>query len=206
MSRYKLCYISMILAYLIVGYLLILSDLIAVDGKVVLDRALAITAVGLWIVGFWYQEYLDEKKVARSRADEWLRVISMLPFAVLGLPFVALIAIYCFVRNMVNSMKRKCKPLLEKGFVLRRGREGKKRCYLLTKNSMVIKVAEFDTYEISEDGGETFVPINASTLFPEDHKKQVEELIKKYKTCDIRDREEYEPTRKIVEILSWCVN
>ena len=64
-SRYKLCYISMILAYLIVGYLLILSDLIAVYGKEVLNRVLAITAVGLWIVGFWYQEYLDEKKVAR---------------------------------------------------------------------------------------------------------------------------------------------
>lgn len=90
---------------------------------------------------------------------------------------------------------------MAKGFVLTKEKKHKMPIYLLTKEDIVIKICEFDVYEISMDYGVTFTPINESTFVSYNDKTEIEDIINKYNSCDIRDRDIYDPTTKIIAII-----
>ena len=99
-------------------------------------------------------------------------------------------------------MKNKCKSLLEKGFVLLKDKKNKETVYLLVKEDCVIKICEFDTYEISLDGGVTFNKISQSNLISSEDKKEIDYRLWMYEACEYREKEDYEPTEIILEIVS----
>ncbi len=98
------------------------------------------------------------------------------------------------------------KFLLEKGFELKKEKNDKKYSYTLTKDNFIIKISEFDLYQISTDNRATFDDIEKSLFITYEDKIEVENIIYKYKSCDYRDKDIYEPTTKIIRILDKYFN
>lgn len=99
-------------------------------------------------------------------------------------------------------MSNKCKILLEKGFKLSKEKNNKKCTYKLVKDNFIIKISEFDLYQISIDNGATFDDIEKSLFISYEDRMETKNIIYNYKSCDYRDKDIYEPTTKIVCILS----
>jgi len=97
-------------------------------------------------------------------------------------------------------MKCKCKVLLSKGFALKK-ETIEKKTYYLVKNEIAIKIKEYSIYDISTNGGNNFIPIKDSTFISYDDRIEIEHILYQYASCDYRDRDIYEPTVKIIEIL-----
>ena len=102
-------------------------------------------------------------------------------------------------------MNQKCKVLISKGYILKRRKQNKRSFVILSKNNFVIKFHEFDTYVISNDNGMNFVDLRESTLLSDDDRMVIANLIYKYESCDFRDKDIYEPTTKILTIVSKYV-
>ena len=118
---------------------------------------------------------------------------------ILFLPVILLSVTYEMIRG---RMKRKCKPLIKQGFSYHKLRKNKKTIYFLRRDDLVIRICLYDDYQISVDQGVTFMPVLESAFFSLEEKKAFEDNMHQYKTCDYRDREAYDPTNKLVLMLS----
>ncbi len=71
----------------------------------------------------------------------------------------------------------------------------------MSKENIIIKISEFDTYEISANGGNTFERVESSTVFSADQREEFRRNFSKFNGCDYRDKELYDPTVKLVEMI-----
>jgi hypothetical protein len=130
-----------------------------------------------------------------------LSKIAFAPLAVFLIPIFLFGLLYSFYQLLVSGMKKKSKPLLEKGFILTQKKQERKNVYFLEKENIVIRICEYDTYEISTDCGGVFTPIIENKLFSYDDRMKIDSIMREYKTCDYRDRDSFEPTGEIIRLI-----
>lgn len=195
----RIAYILLIISYFIVGFILIyvnrLSDndntnkLIAGFGIIIL--------VSMWLIAFFLLSK-DDVGQKEDKLTTILKVIAHLPLYLILFPICIIPAL---IQIISDSFKNKVKPLLKNGFKLTEEKVEKKKIYYLSKENIVLKIREFDLYEISEDFGKGFILIEQSTFFSLDESGDFKECLFQYYSCDYRDKDFYDPTRKLVSIL-----
>lgn len=135
--------------------------------------------------------------------EDWLCTIVVTPFIIIIIiPAILFILIMSVIDVINNRIKNKCKALSKKGFVLTKEKHSKQTVYLLSKENFIIKIREFDIYEISLDYGVTYSKISKSPFISYEDKIEVENILHNYYSCDYRDKDIYDPTRQIIQILS----
>lgn len=205
----KICYLLLILSYILVILNLVYYNVINPNANDDIGKLVVFIVLPIWLIVPLVIERSKsvDKNSEEDKVEKWLRRLASAP-AYLLVTVIALIpaliinAIYLLIFNtFVYNMKKKCKPLLNKGFTLTKKRQQKKTIYLLKKDTVVFRIHEFDIYEISIDSGASFVPLINSTIISYDDKKEIEAIMCKYETCDIRDKDLYEPTDKIIKVI-----
>ncbi len=205
MSKKRLLCISMILSYIILSFILIYFNLIDPNYEGSLGLILSIVVILLWLVSVILFGVETKKNVfyKKNTLDDVLTVIALIPLIViLVIPFLILWLVLYIIDLIKNNIKIKCKILIEKGFALSKEKINGKQFYFLTKDNIVIRFHEFDLYEISLDNQTTFVDISELNLISHEDRMEIDNLIYKYKSCDYRDKDMYEPKDKIILIIS----
>ena len=200
----KACYSLIILSYLLLGFILIYFNKINPDYEGNLGFILSIIVMAIWLITLTLLAADKNKHIVngKDKVEEWLCAIALAPIiAVLIIPPILFGIVVEIVGAVRNTMKNKCKILLKKNFVLTKEKVNKKSVYLLTRENLIIRICEFDNYEISLDYGATYTQITKSHFISYDDRIEIENIIYKYSSCDYRDRDIYEPTSKIIEIL-----
>ena len=200
----KVCFSLIILSYFLIGFILIYFNKINPDHEGNLGLTLSIVVIAIWLISLILLTPNKNKRIVntKDKTEEWLRVIALAPIMTIVLTPAILFGIVVEIVGAIrNTMKNKCKILLKKNFVLTKEKHNKKIVYLLTKENFVIRICEFDSYEISLDYGATHTKITNSPFISYDDRIEIENIINKYSSCDYRDRDIYEPTSKIIEIL-----
>ena len=102
---------------------------------------------------------------------------------------------------------KKVKPLIAKGFVLRKYKKYKKTIYNFKKGNIIIEISPYKSYRISFDGGITFEDVLETDLGLEEERKYLIKLVKKFDSCDYREKEDCEdPLKAIVMFLTKNLN
>lgn len=200
----KVCFSLIILSYFLIGFILIYFNKINPDHEGNLGLALSIVVIAIWLISLILLTPNKNKRIVntKDKTEEWLRVIALAPIMTIVLTPAILFGIVAQIVGAIrNTMKNKCKILLKKNFVLTKEKHNKKIVYLLTKENFVIRICEFDCYEISLDYGATHTQITNSHFISYDDRIEIENIINKYSSCDYRDKDIYEPTSKIMKIL-----
>ena len=65
----------------------------------------------------------------------------------------------------------------------------------------MIKIKEFETYAVSIDGGRIFESVEKAEFFTETQQGQFKSNLFEFYGCDYRDKDFYDPTRKLVDLL-----
>lgn len=199
----KISYILLIISYFLLGFILIYFNLINPSYEGSLGLILSIIVITIWLVaGFIILTYKNPV-IKKDKIEDCLRLIALAPVIVIVIiPISIFTLVNLIIESFRNRMSHKCKILLEQGFELSKEKNNKKYTYKLVKNKFIIKISEFDSYQISIDNGSTFDDIEKSLFITYEDRIEVENIIYKYKSCDYRDKDIYEPTIKIVYILA----
>lgn len=200
----KVSYSLIILSYFLIGFILIYFNKINPDYEGNLGLVLSIVVIAIWLISSILLVTDKNKNIfyTKDKAEEWLRVIALAPIMTIVLPPAILFGLAAKIVGAIrNTMKNKCKILLKKNFVLTKEKCNKKTVYLLIKDNFVIRICEFDSYEISLDYGATYTEITKSHFISYDDRIEIENINYRYCSCDYRDKDIYEPTPKIIEIL-----
>ena len=207
MIKKRILCILMIISYFLLAFLLIYSNVINPDYEGYLEVILTIAVVTIWIVcSFLFADVNNNSDQENKKIDDILTYFALLPFYVLlVIPLLIGFLVFSIVNLIRNNMNQKCKVLISKGYILKRRKQNKRSFVFLSKNNFVIKFHEFDTYVISNDNGMNFVDLRESTLLSDDDRMVIANLIYKYESCDFRDKDIYEPTTKILTIVSKYV-
>ena len=207
MIKKRILCILMIISYFLLAFLLIYSNVINPDYEGYLEVILTIAVVTIWIVcSFLFADVNNNSDQENKKIDDILTYFALLPFYVLlVIPLLIGFLVFSIVNLIRNNMNQKCKVLISKGYILKRRKQNKRSFVILSKNNFVIKFHEFDTYVISNDNGMNFVDLRESTLLSDDDRMVIANLIYKYESCDFRDKDIYEPTTKILTIVSKYV-
>ncbi|MBR4950177.1 MAG: hypothetical protein IKZ25_05310 [Clostridia bacterium] len=139
------------------------------------------------------------KKIRSDKLKKFLLYFASIPLIII---MIVPIIVLLIIDSYKNRMKKKSKALLSKGFTLTKEKQNKKTIYMLSKENIIIRICEYDFYEISIDHGLSFQSINESVLFSAADKMEFDRIIHEYKSCDYRDEDIYEPTVKIARIIS----
>ncbi len=201
----KICYSLIVLSYFLLGFLLIYYTKINPEYEGNLGLILSIVIVAIWLITFILMVSNKNKHISNNKdvIEDWLGAIVVTPLIIIIIiPAILFILIISVIDVFNNRMKSKCKILLKKNFVLTKQKHNKKSVYLLTKGNFVIKIREFDIYEISLDYGVTYTNISKSPFISYDDKIEIENILYRYYSCDYRDKDMYDPTREIIQILS----
>ena len=207
MIKKRILCILMIISYFLLAFLLIYSNVINPDYEGYLEVILTIAVVTIWIVcSFLFADVNNNSDQENKKIDDILTYFALLPFYVLlVIPLLIGFLVFSIVNLIRNNMNQKCEVLISKGYILKRRKQNKRSFVFLSKNNFVIKFHEFDTYVISNDNGMNFVDLRESTLLSDDDRMVIANLIYKYESCDFRDKDIYEPTTKILTIVSKYV-
>lgn len=200
--RKRICYIAIILSYLILGFFPIYFNKINPDYQGHLGLILSVIVIAIWLGAMFLLSANKHHTIEPdSKIDNWLLGFVLAPFIlILILPVALIYLVFYIIDAFKNRMKCKCKVLLSKGFALKKEMIEKKTYYLV-KNEIAIRIKEHSIYDISTNGGNTFIPIKDSTFVSYDDRVEIEHILYQYASCDYRDRDIYEPTVKIIEIL-----
>ena len=171
-----------------------------------LGLILSIIVVVIWLVAGFIILTNKNPVIKKDKIEKYLRLIALAPVIVIGIiPLAIFTLVNLIIDSFRNRMSNKCKILLEKGFKLNKEKI-KKSTYKLVKDNFIVKISEFDLYQISVDKGITFDDIEKSLFISYEDRIEVENIIYKYKSCDYRDKDIYEPTTKIIHILDKYFN
>lgn len=202
----KICYLLLISSYLLLGFILIYFNLINPSYEGSLGLILSIIVVVIWLVAGFIILTNKNPVIKKDKIEKYLRLIALAPVIVIGIiPLAIFTLVNLIIDSFRNRMSNKCKILLEKGFKLNKEKI-KKSTYKLVKDNFIVKISEFDLYQISVDKGITFDDIEKSLFISYEDRIEVENIIYKYKSCDYRDKDIYEPTTKIIHILDKYFN
>lgn len=199
----KISYILLIISYFLLGFILIYFNLINPSYEGSFGLILSIIVITIWLVAGFIILTNKNPVIKKDKVEDCLRLIALAPVIVIDIiPIVIFTLVNLIIESFKNRMSHKCKILLEKGFVLSKEKNNKKYTYTLVKDHFIIKIREFDLYQISIDNGNKFEDIEKTLFISYKDRIEVENIIYKYKSCDYRDKDIYEPTTKIVHILA----
>lgn len=199
----KICYLLLIISYFLLGFILIYFNLINPSYEGSLGLILSIIVITIWLVAGFIILTNKNPVIKKDKVEDCLRLIALAPVIVIVIiPIAIFTVVNLIMESLRNRMSNKCKILLEKGFELNKEKNNKKYTYKLVKNNFIIKISEFDSYQISIDNGSTFDDVEKSLFITYEDRIEVENIIYKYKSCDYRDKDIYEPTTKIIYILA----
>ncbi|MBQ8206905.1 MAG: hypothetical protein IJZ77_05520 [Bacilli bacterium] len=199
----KISYILLIISYFLLGFILIYFNLINPSYEGSLGLILSIIVITIWLVAGFIILTNKNPVIKKDKIEDCLRLIALVPVIVIVIiPMSIFTLVNLIIESFRNRMSYKCKILLEQGFELSKEKNNKKYTYKLVKNNFIIKISEFESYQISIDNGSTFDDIEKSLFITYEDRIEVENIIYKYKSCDYRDKDIYEPTTKIVYILA----
>lgn len=199
----KICYLLLIISYFLLGFILIYFNLINPSYEGSLGLILSIIVITIWLVAGFIILTNKNSVIKKDKVEDCLRLIALAPVIVIVIiPIAIFTVVNLIMESLRNRMSNKCKILLEKGFELNKEKNNKKYTYKLVKNNFIIKISEFDSYQISIDNGSTFDDVEKSLFITYEDRIEVENIIYKYKSCDYRDKDIYEPTTKIIYILA----
>ena len=200
----KICYSLIIFSYCLLGFLLIYYTKINPDYEGDLGLSLSVVILAIWLVAIILMLTNKNKHISNNDViEDWLCTIVVAPFIIIIIiPAILFILIISVIDVINNRIKNKCNALLKKGFVLTKEKHSKQTVYLLSKGNFIIKIREFDIYEISLDYGVTYSHISKSPFISYEDKIEVENIFHNYYSCDYRDKDIYDPTRQIIQILS----
>lgn len=193
----KLGYVLLIFSYISVAFILVYANLINPQCNEKVFLILTILVVMIWL----FVPILFSKASNTETYSQFtliLKFIATLPLYLLFLPFAFIGSI---VDIVTNSFRIKVRALLKNGFACKTEKTQKRKTYFLSRENIVIKISEFDVYEVSEDAGITFECIENSKSFSAKQREAFKENLTKYHTCDYRDRALYDPTRILVEMV-----
>ncbi len=159
----KICYLLLIISYLLLGFILIYFNLINSSYEGSLGLISSIIVIVIWLVAGFI--ILTNKKpvIKKDKIEDCLRLIALAPvIMIVIIPIVIFTIVNLIIELFRNRMSNKCKILLEKGFELNKEKNNKKYIYTLVKDNFIIKINEFDLYQISIDNGTTFDDIEKS--------------------------------------------
>lgn len=194
----RLAYILLILSYFIVGFILIDICIFHHEYEKTLLFILIFTLIAIWFTSIYLFEKTEKYQDKKDKFTTILKIIALLPFYFLFIP-IAIIPVV--IDCISNSFKNKVKPLVKNGFTLRKEVCNKEVTYFLLKDNIVLKIKEFDLYQISEDTGNTFLDIANSKSLSSEQKEEFSRYLYSFYGCDYRDKDLYDPTRKLVSLL-----
>lgn len=203
----KICYLSLISSYLLLGFILIYFNSINPSYEGSLGLILSIIVIVIWLAAGFIILTNKNQVIKKDKVEDCLRLIALAPVIVIVIIPITIFALgNLIVESFRNRMSNKCKILLEKGFELSKEKNNKKYTFTLVKDNFIIKISEFDLYQISIDNGVTFDNIEKTLFIAYEDRMEVQNIICKYKSCDYRDKDIYEPTTKIIHILAKYFN
>ncbi len=198
-NRKSIAYLLLILSYLIVGFILIYVNSINSNYN---NNQLMVGFGIIIVVLIWLFAAFLLSKEADTNVDgkiiAILKHIARLPLYIILIPILIVPAI---IQIIIDNFRYKVRPLSKSGFKIRKIKVDKQNVYLLSKENIVIKIKEFDLYEISEDFGNTFVNIEDAKILSMEERGEFKECLFQYYGSDYRDKDLYDPTRKLVSIL-----
>lgn len=200
----KICYLLLILSYLMVGFILIFYNIINPHYNNLLGIIMTIIVVIIWIVIPIVLVKYKKKELAEKYNDKlenWLMATALLPVIIVLSPLVIIFLIMVLIDMINNRFYKKCKSLRKKGFKYKQEKKGKNRIYLLSKENNIFMFTSDYVYSVSIDGGQTFTNMIDSSFFNYEERTLIKERIIKFNGCDYRDRDIYEPTDFIIEII-----
>lgn len=199
----KISYVLLIISYFLLGFILIYFNLVNPSYEGNLGLILSIIVITIWLVAGFIILTNKNPIIKKDKIEDCLRLIALAPAIVIVIiPIAIFTLVNLIIDSIRNRMSNKCKILLEKGFELSKEKNNKKCTYKLVKDNFIIKISEFDLYQISIDNGATFDDIEKSLFISYEDRMETKNIIYNYKSCDYRDKDIYEPTTKIVCILS----
>jgi cytochrome b561 len=159
----RIAYILLIISYFIVGFILIYVNRLSDNdntNKLITGFGIIIL-VSMWLKAFFLLSK-DDVGHKEDKLTTILKVIVHLPLYLILFPICIVPAL---IQIIPDSFKNKVKPLLKNGFKLTEEKVEKKKIYYLSKENIVLKIREFDLYEISEDFGKISVFLINSDYF-----------------------------------------
>ena len=125
----KTCYSLLLLSYFLLCFILIYFNKINPDYEGNLGLILSIVVIAIWLISSILLATDKNKHIVNSKdkAEEWLRVIALAPIMTIVLTPPILFGLAVEIVGAIrNTMKNKCKLLLEKNFVLTKEKSNKK--------------------------------------------------------------------------------
>lgn len=203
----RLCYIGIILSYIILAYAAIFLIWIQPDSNGLLHRILIGVGVALLLasIGLVGLKTKQEDTVIVSnhgKLDTWLKGICLFPVIVIGaIPLLLFVLVFLIIDLMKNNFRKLTKPLIRIGFVMTKQRQGKATVFLFSKGDCVIRMIPYKTYQISFDKGVSFCHVTDADIGTKEERRAIVNTIAAFDECDYRDKDTYEPTRVIVDFL-----
>ena len=93
------------------------------------------------------------------------------------------------------------KRLKNAGYKISKIKDNGKKVYLFTFDLFVIKFLQNEIYDISFDGGKTYVSIFQSNIGTTQEIARLQYLYYEYHTCDYRDCNMYDSTKQFVDFI-----
>ena len=200
----RIWYLLLIFSYALLAFILVYFNICNPGYEGNLGLYLSALVIIIWVASAaGLADALRNTSVSHSGIDKWLRAIAALPAVILvGIPIALLFLPGLIMKLSGNNIKRNCKPLSEKGFALKKEARGWQPVYRLIRDNAVIRIREYDVYEISLDSGATFTPVRESPVLSPDDRAEIGNILEKYRTCDSRESDLYAPTGRIIGVIA----
>ena len=202
----RIGYIGIIVSYIILACTAIFCIFVSPLNIGIVPKILIVLGLGL----LFFSLLLIEKNTTKEdlvvtenrKLDLWLKAIAYLPvIVILGIPLIIISSVVTLIVHVRNNFKKQTKPLKMAGFKRETRKQGKNRRYLFIKGNCVVKIIPNESYEISVDGGTSFINIVDTDMGTYEERQHLAYLLKAYKTCDYRDKDIYEPTAAVVALI-----
>ncbi len=197
----KIGYVLIIASYLFFAFLIIYTNVINPQCDKTLLVILFVSAVVILSSGLMILSKLKDDK-NEDKLSRVLKTIAGLPMYLIVVPVVFLaVIVMLFIGMVANRFRKKVRGLLKNGYTCRKEKEQKRKIYYLSKENIVIKISEYDIYEISTDGGNSFERVENSSVFSAYQREEFGWNLSEFNDCNDRDSDSYDPTSKLVEMI-----
>ena len=202
----RIGYIGIIVSYIILACTAVFCILVSTTDRWIVPGILIVLGLGLLFFSLLLIETNTTKEdlvvTENRKLDLWLKAIAYLPvIVILGIPLIIISSVVTLIDYVQNNFKKQTKPLKTAGFKIEPRKQGKNRLYLFIKDDCVVKITPNESYEISVDGGTSFINIVDTDMGTYEERQNLADRLQAYKTCDYRDQDLYEPTAAFVAFI-----
>lgn len=135
-----------------------------------------------------------------KKVGKIFEIVSYIFISILFFIPIVIIVLIDYVRNEIIILKQ-FKKLKNFGYKISKVKDNGKRVYLFSKELLVVKFLQNEIYDISFDGGKTYISIFESNIGTPQEKEHLKYLYFEYHTCDYRDRDMYDSTVEFIHFI-----